>query len=79
MSGKPTKNQMLRELVYVCIRWLKIGAVWGMISQTAALVLDRMYDPSPTLVFLGAAFGGELLMCLCKRIFARKGENESYE
>lgn len=67
---------MLREMVYICLRWLKIGAVWGMLSQTAALVLDRAFDPTPTLVFLGAAFGGELLMCLVKRIFAKKNEED---
>lgn len=75
--NKEKKGQMLRELVYICLRWLKIGAVWGMVSQSVALVFDRMFDPTPTLVFLGAAFGGELLMCLCKRIFAKKDEEET--
>lgn len=73
---RQTKGQMLKELVYICLRWLKIGAVWGMVSQSIALGLDRMYDPAPTLGFIGAGFGGELLMCLCKRLFAKKGETD---
>lgn len=70
------KGQMARQLVYYCLRRLTIFAVWAMILKTAALIFDRTIDLSDILTFIGAAFGGELLMLLAKRVFAKPTETE---
>ena len=44
--------------------------------ETAALLLDRTCDLSDVLVFAGAAFGGELLLLLVKRVFAKSNDKE---
>jgi hypothetical protein len=62
------KGQMSRGLVRLCMGVLVAAAVWG-----AALKSVRPEaDLSDVLTFVGAAFGGELMMLLCKRVFARE-------
>ena len=64
-KSRVTKGKMARELVYYCI--------WAL---TAALLLDRTCDLSDVLVFAGAAFGGELLLLLVKRVFAKPNDKD---
>lgn len=73
---RTTKGRMARELVYYCIRALTITLIWAGTVKTAALVLDREIDLSDVLTFAAAAFGGELLLLLCKRVFAKPNEPE---
>ena len=69
-----TKGRMDRELVYYCLWMLTAVATWAMILKTAAVLLDRTCDLSDVLVFAGAAFGGELLLLLLKRVFAKPSD-----
>jgi hypothetical protein len=73
-----TKGEMSRKLVYFCIRMLTVTAVWAMAITTLAVILDREVDLSDVLTFMAGAFGGELLMLLAKRVFAKptKEDNE---
>lgn len=74
-KSRRTKGQMARELVYYCLWMLTAAATWAMILKTAALILDRTCDLTDVLVFVGAAFGGELLLLLVKRLLAKPGDN----
>lgn len=74
-KSRQTKGKMARELVYYCIWMLTAAATWAMILKTAALILDRACDLSDVLAFTGAAFGGELLLLLLKRVFAKPNDN----
>ena len=69
---------MARRLVYYCIGFLTVTALWAMTVTTLAGVLGWTADLSgylsAVLTYTGAAFGGELLLLLCKRIFAKPGE-----
>ena len=79
MSGDKkrwTKGRMARELVYYCLRMLTAVVTWAMILKTAAVMLDRTCDLSDVLVFAGAAFGGELLLLLLKRVFAKQNDKD---
>ena len=69
-----TKGRMARELVYYCLWMLTAVATWAMILKTAAVLMDRTCDLSDVLVFAGAAFGGELLLLLLKRVFAKPSD-----
>lgn len=73
-KSRQTKGKMARELVYYCLWMLTAVATWAMILKTAALVLDRTCDLSDVLTFAGAAFGGELLLLLLKRVFAKPND-----
>lgn len=78
-KSRRTKGQMARELVYYCLWMLTAAATWAMILKTAALILDRTCDLNDVLVFVGAAFGGELLLLLLKRVFAKPNDNNEGE
>ena len=67
---------MARELVYYCLWMLTAVATWAMILKTAAVLLDRPCDLSDVLAFAGAAFGGELLLLLLKRVFAKPNDKD---
>lgn len=70
MTGKREKRQkgrMARRLVYFCIVMLTLSGVWAAVLKT----IDHTVDTSDVLTFIGAAFGGELLMLLAKRVFAK--------
>lgn len=73
-KSRMTKGKMARELVYFCIWALTAALTWAMILKTAAVLLDRTCDLSDVLIFAGGAFGGELLMLLVKRVFAKPNE-----
>lgn len=78
-TKQPIKGQMARRLVYYCIFVLSITAIWAAIVKTMGVYLDRTVDLTDVLVFIGGAFGGELLMLLCKRIFAKDKDNTEQE
>lgn len=75
MSGKRLyrpKGQMARQLVYFCVGVLTATALWAMVLKS----IDPTADLSDVLTFVGAAFGGELLFLLVKRVFAKPSEQE---
>lgn len=75
-KSRLTKGKMARQLVYFCI-WVLVGVLlWAAAVKTAALATGRDADLSDVLTFAGAAFGGELLMLLAKRVFAKKSDDE---
>ena len=77
MNLKSKKGKMARRLVYFCIGILTAAAVWGATLKS----ISPSSDLSDVLTFVGAVFGGELLLLLCKRIFAKPNseEEEHYE
>lgn len=76
---KRKKGQMARELVYFCIKCLALTLLWAAVLKTAALFMDRLVDLSDILTFAATVFGGELLMLLCKRVFAKPKETDGSE
>ena len=73
---KKKKGTMARRLVYYCIVVLSLTAIWAIGLKTVGLFYDRTVDVSDVLTFIGAAFGGELLLLLVKRVFAKPTEQE---
>lgn len=71
---RKTKGRMARELVYYCIYALTLTLAWAVVIKTVAVILDRPSDLSDVLIF-AAAFGGELLLLLCKRVFAKPNDD----
>ena len=71
------KGQMARQLVYYCIFVLSVTDLWEAIIKTN----NQNADLSDILTFIGAAFGGELLLLAFKRDFAKPQttEQESVE
>ena len=69
---RPAKGAMARTLVIYCVVVLTITAVWAAAVKTR----NPNADLSDVLTFVGAAFGGELLFLLLKRIFAKQNETE---
>lgn len=65
------QGKMARRLVYYCIGVLTATAIWAAVITTVAAVQGWMIDLSAVLTFVGAAFGGELLLLLVKRVYAR--------
>lgn len=74
-KSRVTKGRMARELVYYCIYALTGVLVWAVIIKTIAVIADRQADLSDVLVYAAAAFGGELLLLLCKRVFAKNNDD----
>lgn len=72
MTDKKQKGRMARRLVYYCIAVLTLTGVWAAVLKT----LDHTADLSDVLTFVGAAFGGELLLCLVKRVFVKRPDNQ---
>ena len=66
------KGKMARTLVWLCISILIATAVWGMVFKTVSPTSDL----ADVLTFIGAAFGGELLLLLVKRVAAKPNETE---
>ena len=81
MTGKRmiTKGRMARRLVYFCISVLTVTAIWAAVISTVAVVKGVPVDLSAPLTFIGAAFGGELLMLLLKRVFAKTNNEQENE
>ena len=70
--NKKKKGQMARRLVYYCIVVLTLTGVWAAVLKT----IDHSIDTSDVLTFVGAAFGGELLLLAFKRVFAKPSDQE---
>ena len=83
MKGKrlteAQKGKMARDLVYYCISVLSITALWALILKTVSIVTGNAVDLSDVLSFVGAAFGGELLLLLLKRILSKPREDHNNE
>ena len=78
MKGKRVrlrKGQMARRLVYFCIGVLTATAVWAAAVKT----VSPSADLSDVLTFVSVAFGGELLMLLAKRVFAKPTDEQEEE
>ena len=71
------KGVMAKKLVYFCLRVLLLTAVWAAALKTFGVILDRSVDLTDVLTFVGAAFGGELLLLLAKRVFAKSNNNDN--
>jgi uncharacterized membrane protein len=73
------KGQMARRLVYFCLTVLTLTTVWAMVLKSVGASTGYAVDLTDVLTFVGAVFGGELLMLLVKRIFAKPTEQEEYD
>lgn len=73
MSAKRqiTKGKMARRLVYYCIGVLSVTALWAAVVVTISVFKGSYIDLTAILSFIGGAFGGELLLLLLKRVFAK--------
>ena len=78
---KPKKGAMARRLVYFCITVMTLILIWAVVLKTVALFNSQIVvDVSDVLTYVGAAFGGELLLLAFKRVFAKpNGQEEDYE
>lgn len=76
---RKTKGKMARRLVYFCITVLTVTALWAVAVTTMAACRDQNIDLSAVLTFIGAAFGGELLFLLVKRVFAKTTDDTETE
>lgn len=76
INRRHIKGEMARSLVYFCLRMLMATTIWAMVITTIALLLDRSIDLTAVLTFVGASFGGELLLLLVKRMFAKPNTEE---
>ena len=65
--AKKSKGKMARRLVCYCITVLSLTALWAIVLKT----IDHTVDLTDILTFVSVAFGGELLMLVMKRIFAK--------
>ena len=70
------KGRMARRLVYFCITVLTITAIWAAAITTVAAYQEWSIDLNAVLTYIGAAFGGELLLLLVKRVYAKPTETE---
>lgn len=73
------KGEMSRRLVYFCVAALSIAGVWAMVLKTVSVTTGNHIDLSDVLVFVGGAFGGELLLLLVKRVIAKPNRTEDEE
>lgn len=69
------KGRMSRQLVCFCVGMLTAAAIWGGVLKS----ISPEADLTDVLTFVGAAFGGELLLLLCKRVFAKDKEEKKNE
>lgn len=70
------KGEMSRRLVYYCVAALSIAGLWAMVLKTVSATTGNYIDLSDVLVFVGGAFGGELLLLLVKRVFSKPNKTE---
>lgn len=75
IQSQQKKGRMARRLVYFCVTILTAAAVWAAVLKT----MDHTAELSDVLTFVGAAFGGELLLLLVKRVFAKENSNSGEE
>ncbi len=71
-TKRMTKGKMARGLVYFCLVVLTIVLIWAMVVKSVAITYA---DLSDVLTFAATVFGGELLLLLLKRIFAKPNDN----
>ena len=76
---KDQKGAMSRKLVIYCICMLTAAVIWAASLKTYCAIKDCEVDLSDVLVFVGAAFGGELLLLLLKRVLAKPTDIEESE
>ena len=69
------KGELSRALVRYCIGLLTVTGLWAMALKTVKPEVDL----SDVLTFIGAAFGGELLLLLLTRVFAKEREGHGSE
>lgn len=76
MKGKhEAKGRMARRLVYYCIGLSSVVVVWAVVVKTIVPTIDL----SDILTFVSVTFGGELLLLMVKRVFAKQNETEGEE
>ena len=63
---------MARRLVYYCISLSSAVVVWAVIIKSIVPTIDL----SDILTFVSVTFGGELLLLMVKRVFAKPNETE---
>lgn len=82
------KNEMMRLIVVQCIQALQltghiivgtkllvfVGAYIQAILNKTMIELLQALDWSTEATFMAAAFGGELLLGMVKKVFAKKGD-----
>lgn len=68
-----TKGKMARQIVCYCLVILTITLIWAIVMKTT----NSYIDLSDILTFTSVVFGGELLMCVIKRIFAKPNEDNN--
>lgn len=82
------KNEMMRLIVVQCIQVLQltgyivvgtkllvfVGAYIQAILNKTMIELLQALDWSTETTFIAAAFGGELLLGMVKKVFAKKGD-----
>ena len=80
MKGKhERKGVMSRRLVCFCIAVMTLTLIWAVVLKSIALFNSQMIvDVSDVLTFVGAAFGGELLLLAFKRVFAKDEKGEDF-
>lgn len=86
-----SKNEMMRLIVVQCIQALQltgyiivgtkllvfVGAyIQAILNQTMIELLQAL-DWSTEATFIAAAFGGELLLGMVKKVFAKKGDQNN--
>lgn len=80
MSGKRVKKapkgQMARRIVVHCLVVLTAASLWALTLETVAAVHEVDIDLTDSLTFIGGVFGGELLMTLIKRLFAKSSDTD---
>ena len=73
-----TKGQMARTLVLYFVRAITLASIWAACLKTYAVIKwgeTSGCDLSDVLGFVGAAFGGELLLLAFKREKNKKNED----
>lgn len=71
------KGRMARSLVFFCITVLTVTAVWALVLKSIGAATGNSVDLSDVLTYIGAAFGGELILLCAKRIFAKPNGEEN--
>ena len=72
------KSEMSKTIVLYCIKAITLASIWAACLKTYAVIKwgeTSGCDLSDVLGFVGAAFGGELLLLAFKRVFAKKNED----
>ena len=83
VKGKWSKGEMARTIVVYLLQLITTVIVWACALKTVAVLIAVISSPelgasvdlSDVLIFAAAAFGGELLLLLCKRVFAKNNDD----